>query len=307
VVETIVGKNTFMIDDVLKRRARDFVNQYDSLGLERYDAEDTPASVIIDALLSLPFLLTKKLIIISNPSANKELVEQIPKCIERIPEENDVVFVEPRIDKRTAFYTFLKKQTKLTDYSELDTPALAQWLVARAKEKDFVIDTKTALFLIQRVGANQLLLDQELKKLGLYDSVITKQTVELLTEPAPQSKIFELLDAFLSASPKRTIELYRDQRAQRVEPMYILSMLVWQLQNIALAVHAQPKTEQSLVAAGMSPYTARNALRLSSSLSKDKLRQIVSDLAQVDRDIKTSADADHALELFLISGKAISS
>jgi DNA polymerase-3 subunit delta len=300
VVETFIGKNSFMIGDAVKRRTSDFLKNHDAYGLERFDAEDASAGTIIDALQQLPFLSPKKLIIVNNPSANKELADLVPELIDRIPTDNDVLFVDPRIDKRTTLFTFLKKQTALTDFAELDNNALSQWLVSRAKELGFSLDRATALHLIQRVGSNQLQLDQEIKKLGLYNQTITKETVELLTEPTPQSKIFDLLDAFLSSSPKRTIELYRDQRAQRVEPVYILSMLVWQLYNVALAVHANPRTEQTLVSSGMSPYTARNVLRLSASVSKQAIRRIVNDLVEVDRRIKTSADADHALELFLL-------
>ena len=109
-----------------------------------------------------------------------------------------------------------------------------------------------------------------------------------------------MLDTAFSGNPKRAIELYRQQRQMRVEPQYIVAMLTWQLQNLALAVFASPQSESALVAAGQSPYAARKSLSLARTTSRVAVKRYVAELAELDVNIKTSAEADSALELYLL-------
>ena len=79
------------------------------------------------------------------------------------------------------------------------------------------------------------MLANELEKLLTYQPKITRDNIELLTEKTPQSKVFDLLDAAFSGNKKRALELYADQRAQKVEPQAIMAMMAWQLKLLALA------------------------------------------------------------------------
>jgi DNA polymerase III delta subunit len=113
-----------------------------------------------------------------------------------------------------------------------------------------------------------------------------------------------MLDAAFSGDRQRTLELYREQRQQRVEPHYIIAMLTWQLTALAQAVFADlsagGRTEAALVAAGMSPFTARKSLALAKHISGADVRRMVNNLATLDSQIKTSVEPDAALELYLL-------
>ncbi len=71
----------------------------------------------------------------------------------------------------------------------------------------------------------------------------------------------------------------------------------------ALAVFAEPQSEATLVNAGQTPYLARKSLALSKRVSKADLRNFVSELNDLDMQIKTNTDGDAALELYLLSLK----
>src|SRR5260370_1077233 len=81
------------------------------------------------------------------------------------------------------------------DVKELDEEGLALWLVAAAKAQGGKLSPADARFLVARVGVVQQLLAGELEKLLLYAPEITQQTIEMLVEATPQSKIFDLLEA----------------------------------------------------------------------------------------------------------------
>src|ERR1019366_2659691 len=98
---------------------------------------------------------------------------------------------EPKLDKRLSYYKTLKKQTDFREYTELDTNGLVRWSVEYAKGNGGSLNVSNAQFLVDRAGISQQLLQNEIDKLISYDSKVTKQTIELLTERLPQGTIFE--------------------------------------------------------------------------------------------------------------------
>src|SRR5579864_1130090 len=228
-VETLTGPNSFALKAELNKLVSNFVSQYGDLAIERVDAEEAEFQQIYDALTALPFLAAKKLVILHNPSANKDFVEKAEALLGDLPVTTDVIIVESKLDRRTALFKFLKRQSGFREFNELDEVGLSRWLASEAKAKGGTLNSSDARFLVERIGANQQLLKNEIDKLLLYDPNVTRQAIELLTEPTPQSTIFNLLDAAFAGNGSRALELYAEQRAMKVEPPQIIAMLAWQL------------------------------------------------------------------------------
>ncbi len=60
--------------------------------------------------MSLPFLASKKLVVLRAPSANKQFVEQVETILASVSDTTDVIIIEPKLDKRSAYYKFLKSR-----------------------------------------------------------------------------------------------------------------------------------------------------------------------------------------------------
>src|SRR5690606_21428745 len=103
-----------------------------------------------------------------------------------------------------------------------------------------------ARYLVSRVGQNQLQLSSELQKLLDYQPAVNRQTIDLLTEPTPQSSIFDLLAAAFDGQAKRVLQLYHEQRQQKVEPLNILALAAWQLHILALIKTAGERSPQQI-------------------------------------------------------------
>ncbi len=300
-ITTITGKNTHALQAALHAMVADARSQFGDMGVERFDAQEVDADQILQAVQSLPFLVPQKLVVVQNAQANTELMNRVDELIDRTADTVDVVLIGPVFDKRKSSFSVLKKRTKLREFAEPKPYELPSWVVGEAKQLHATISKNDAQYLVDRVGADQMLLKSELKKLTLNTSTITRADIDLHTEQSSQSTVFEMLDAAFSGASDRTIALYRDQRKQRVEPHYIVAMLTWQLHALALAVYADPQTEQTLVGAGQSPYAARKALSLARRITRAQLRTYISDLCELDGAIKTSAEPDAALELYLLN------
>jgi DNA polymerase III subunit delta len=300
---TLSGANDYQISEELHRHLSDFIAAHGDMAVEKLFADEVDYQRIYDALTSLPFLSTKKMVVVWNPSSNKPFVEKADSLIDNIDDSTDVIFVEQKIDKRSSLYKLLKKQTDYHEFQELNDTELANWLVKQAKAKGADLSNSNARFLVERLGLNQQLLFSELNKVALYDKDITKKSIELNTEAIPQSSIFELLDSVFSGQSKRALALYREQRALQVEPQRIISMLVWQFQIIAL-IKASKGLDSDQIAkeSKNSPYTVAKTMTIASKITLAELRRMVHDLLALDIRLKTQKiDADEALQLYILN------
>lgn len=300
-ISTLTGNNSYLLKRRLDELTAEFVKKYGEFSLERIDAESVSSEAILDAVQSQPFLSIRKMVVVRDLFANKPAAEAIEQIISSISESTDLVIYEPATDKRTTFYKTLKSKTQLEEYTELDARGLAKWLADEAKSRGGELSYANANYLVERVGSNQALLANELEKLLIYEPKISRASIDILTEPTPQSKIFELLDAAFTGNKKRALKLYDEQRVQRVEPQAILAMIGWQLRLIALAKHAgSRKSAQIAKDTGMNPYPIDKAVGLAGKISEKQLNGMVSEALDIDyRGKSTSLDMDEALKTYI--------
>jgi DNA polymerase III delta subunit len=158
-----------------------------------------------------------------------------------------------------------------------------------------------ATYLVERAGTNQALLSNELDKLITYQPKINRGSINLLVDSLPQSKVFDLLDAAFSGKKSRALELYNDQRAQKIEPQAILAMIIWQLQLLALTKYADGKSAAAIAKdVGMNPYPISKAASLSHKLNEEKFKSLVDFAFEIDLKSKTTnLDLEEALKTYI--------
>lgn len=297
-VVVLTGSNSYLLQKSLHELIAEFTKKSGD-SIERFDGtEITNADNVLDAVRSVSFLEPKKMVVVRDFSQSKDLAEKIETIVDQTADSTELVLVDPKLDKRTAMYKYLKKSCDVKSFDMVQPYELERWLADEAKKLGSKISSSDIRFLIERVGPNQQLLGQELSKLALNSSEITKSTIEELVEPTPQSKVFDMLDALFNGDAKRAQDLYEDQRSQGEEPQKLLAMITWQLQQLTYAVFAPVKSVDSLVAAGMSPYSAQKALVMAKRISKSDMKFFITELADIDMQSKTNADIESALAVY---------
>lgn len=292
-----------MLRAELKRLVASFLDEHDDMALERLDGDEADFNRMQEALQSLPFLAARKMVVLQSPGVNKEFAEKSEKLLQELPETTDLVIMEPKLDKRLAYYKFLKKQTGFQEFNELDERGLTQWLVRVAREKGSAISMVDASYLVARVGANQQTLANEIEKLSLYGDKIDRHAIDELASQTPQSTIFQLLEAAFAGNTRRALELYGEQRALKVEPQQIIAMLAWQLHVLALIKTAVRKTPDEIAReARISPYVVRKSASVVRNLTLARLKRLVGDLLEIDERLKSeSLNADDILLNYILS------
>lgn len=299
----LTGANDFARQAELKKLTSAFIKEQGDFGLETIEAGQVEMGRLLENVSSLPFLANRRMIILQEPSANKSIGENVDKLLEAVADTTDLIIVEPKFDKRLTLYKTLKKKTSLKEFAELDERGLSSWLSQEAKTRGGALTPADALYLVQRVGNNQMGLHNELEKLLSYQPVITRAVIDLLTEPTSQSSVFDLLDAAFSGNHKKAIALYQDQRKQQVEPQAIMGMLCWQMHILAV-VKANEKLGPEEIAskAKLNPYVVRKTMYMTHSQSLRDIKNLVQRVLELDIRLKSQPiDADDAIQHLLIS------
>jgi DNA polymerase-3 subunit delta len=302
-VQVLTGSNSFALKAELNKLVTGFVSANGDFGVERIEAAEVEVGRLLESVASLPFLAPRRMIILSDPSANKALNEHIEAVLDAVSDTTDLLIVEAKFDKRLTLYKTLKKKATVKEFKDLDEHALPKWLVDEAKIRGGGLTVADATYLVQRVGTNQMGLDNELDKLLIYQPVITRATIDLLTEPLPQSSVFDLLDAAFSGNTKKALNLYQEQRKQQVEPQEIMGMLAWQMHILAV-VKANEKLgpEGIASAAKLHPFVVRKTMYLTHSQSLRDIKVLVKKVLDLDIRLKSEAiDADDAIQHLLLT------
>lgn len=300
---SIYGGNTFLTSRRLAELTRDFAQNHGWLAVEKIDADEAEPQAVLEAVQSPAFLSPKKLVVIKNLGQSKQAAELLEQIIYSTGDGTDVILYETSTDKRSVFFKQLKKNTQAEEYEQPDSHGLSKWLVAEAQNLGAVLVPSDAFYLIERTGADQQKLANELEKLAAYSPAIGRQEIDLLVVRTPQSKVFDLLDAAFGGDKRKALRLYEEQRAQKVEPQAILAMLAWQLQLITLAHLAGGRSaEQIANDAAMSPFPVKRAQALAKRIEAARLREMTAEALKIDVMSKRSPiDIDEALRHYISS------
>jgi len=300
---TLTGSNSFMLQAELNRLKDAFIAGHGELAYEKLDGEEVSAERLIEAAQSLAFLSAKKLVVLRGPSTQKQFADNIESILKGIPETTDLVIVESKIDNRLTYFKVLKAQTDFREFGQLAARELSNWIVQYTTQEAGTISPVDAMYLVERVGQNHQLLANEIDKLLSFHTEVGRQMIDELTEPTPQSTIFELLDAAFTGNDKRTLALYKEQRALRVEPQQIMAMIAWQLHVLAVVKTAGERTvDQIAREAKLNPYVARKTLNIARQLTLEEVKQLISRALTLDVRMKSeNIDADEALQHFLLT------
>jgi DNA polymerase III delta subunit len=305
-ITTLAGSNDFMIQLELTNLVDKFKLKNDEISIEQIDGAEAEESAILESINSLSLLFPSKLTVLKRGSSNKGFSESVDRAIKEMPESNNLIIVEPNIDKRTSYYKNLKKLTDFKLFEDLDSNQLIKWIEQTAKQEGGLIRNNDARYLIEVAGSNQLKLSNEMAKLISFKPEISRENIDELVDPIPQTTIFQLLDAAFTGKSKEILRIYEEQKRQKVSPQQVIAMLTWQIHILAM-IKAAGNASSSEIASKTktNPYVVGKSMALARNMTMLDIRTLTEDLLELDVKLKNKTiDADDALlQLLLTIGK----
>ena len=304
-VYLLYGTNDFAIQKEIEKITKDF----DKMNISKYDlTEDDIKDVISDAE-TFSMFADNKVVIAENAtiftsSGNGDL-EILENYLAHINPNTILIFTinEEKIDERKKITKKIKKDYKLISFNQNETPNS----LVRNLLNGYNITSSNINLLIDRVGTNPLILENEVNKIKLYkdDKTVTKEDILNLTTKRPEIDIFKLIDDIVMKNKDEALEIYNEMLKVNEEPLKIVILLasqfrlMYQAKELAKKGYSEKNISEVLK---VHPYRVKLALQKGKKYKAETLLNYLSVLADIDIAIKTGkTDKNLALELFLLN------
>ena len=229
-------------------------------------------------------------IIITDLSQNSEVWAEFPE-IAKLSDEL-VILLETKLDKRTKTYKNLAKNAivqECVSLGERQRPELVKWAIDRTKERGTKLTKKQIETLVDRLGYDQLRLDNLFAQLSLLDEV-TDDLIDQLVPLAKSESVFELLDATIRGdfgSIQRIIS-YLEMTSGDDGAYQTVGLLASQAMNLLALDLSNIDAQKVAQDFGVHPYALRQLSPLARQLDKIAALRICRILLQADMQMKTT-------------------
>lgn len=288
VITLLSGENDFELTKKLAQLRAGFEGT-----AERFDAADLTREQLADIFAGQTLFALKRMIILDMPSANGDLWQNIAAWAERLSGDTLLVFVEPKPDKRTSTYKWLKKNADVQEFQPLDerdVRGLAKWVEEYARETGLRLTGHQAQRLASMAGSNQWELAHAVDKLALVDEV-TDEWIDNVVQASPSENVFALFETVLNDDVARLHDMLAALR-QSEDPYRILGLINSQALQLTALVYGDGNVSKVASDTGASSsYPFQKLASFAVRLGKSQVRDMIALLADADIRLKSS-DAD---------------
>ncbi|HEY9152712.1 MAG TPA: DNA polymerase III subunit delta [Anaerolineales bacterium] len=285
-----------------------------NMNTARLDARTMSEDELNNAVNSMPFLASQRLVLLANPSARYNKADTRKKFlefIEKIPDSTRLVMYEI-IEPRDAEKHWLNKwaeKSKLAQTQAFMLPRLKDmsgWILNEIKRQGGQMDSTAAAKLVEMVGADTRQAAQEISKLLAYVNwarPIKVADVEAVSIVTAEPDIFAMVDALASGNGKSAQKLLH-RLLEGEDAFSVWGMVVRQFRLILQArevLDAQGGVNEVTSALGVHPFVAEKVAGQAKRFSLNSLEKIYHKLLEIDEAAKRSQVAlDLAMETLVV-------
>lgn len=304
-VYLLYGTKNFQIEEEIKKISKNI----DEMNISKYDLNNDLLSLALEDAKTISLFGDKKIVIVDNANmftgTTSKDSEEIENYLNQINENTILIFIvhNDKLDSRKKITKLIKEKGKIKEFNdELDSVSLVRKLF-----KNYNIEYNTIKLLIDRVGNNPLILQNEINKIKIYkdnDKNITNEDILNLTTKLIEIDIFKLIDYIVKNDKEKALELYYGMLKMNEEPIKIVVILANQFRIMYQSKELLKKgySEKDIASIlKIHPYRVKLAIQNSRNYTSETLLKYLNDLANIDIGIKTGTlNKDLALELFIL-------
>jgi DNA polymerase III delta subunit len=289
-ITLLVGENGFETNRALKS----IISKHDGEA-ERFDGAELNGESLASILSGQTLFSESRLCIIKDLSSNTSLWQELPTLGARLADSTHAIIVEPKPDKRTATFKWLKKHAEVHEFqpwTQRDVGRAEEWVYSEAQRIGTAVTHSQARLLIQRIGLDQWQLHHALQKVALLKAVTDEEIVSI-TDSRSEEDVFQLLDTALRGDDVRLVEMLSG--LERTEDAYrVFGLLSSQIIQLAALTFGRDRNVAGDM--GASPYALNRLAPHAARLSQSDIRHIMKTAAATDKRLKsTPADPWHLI------------
>ncbi len=255
-----------------------------------------------NALNAMPFLASKRLVTLANPSSkynNPAVRKKFEEYISKAPDTVKLVIHELIEPKETAKHWLIKWAEKNTDLVKTQAFMLpkqrdmAGWIVNEAKNQNGKIEPAAAAKLAEMVGVDTRQAGMELAKLLAYvnwSRSVQGSDVDAVCIVTAQQSAFDFVDALSLGNGKAAQKLLH-RLLENEDAFSLWGMVVRQFRLLIQAreiLDGRGNKDDVVRALGVHPFVAEKTTGQASRFTMESLENIYRHLLVIDERVKTS-------------------
>jgi DNA polymerase III delta subunit len=285
-IHLYTGENDFGLKRQVAMLCKQFTQKYGANGIERVDLAATNGDQALSSLFVTGLLADRRLVIITN--AEKEFLEKLVKNVAQIPNEVEVVIVDPKPDGRLKAVKDLKKLAKVRDFPRISN--LRQFILDEAADQEVEIKTNAVAELENFCGGDQYRIAIEIARFKSLGKVITVENIHKFVEPDISVDAFNILDDIFAG--RKALALEKIKVLQKTEdPNKFWGLVGSQIFILAVAVNSDKSPPEIAKEFAIHPFRMQKALEVARRVSKSEIQEIAQIVADADAKLKTSDPA----------------
>lgn len=287
-------------DDLsLKRQislvTQSFSKKYGTENISQINTNNPNIEEILSSLINVGLFSEKRLVILREVFGNKILSEKLTEILTRIPNETEVIIVEPKPDKRTKLYKVLSKEYKIKEFA-IDKN-IAKFVMDEANSKRVEINRPGIEELINYTGGDRWKITNELDKLKALKKLVTPELIHKHIEPDLQISVFNILDDLLAGRREKVLNELTKLRVQE-DANKFFALLSSQIFALSVAINTNKTSAESAKDAGVHPFVMSKMFDYARRITKDDIKKYSQIISETDEKLKTAkTDAWTLIEL----------
>lgn len=294
-----------LIDVALDGTINDF-------NFKKFKTSNMSVDSLEESIEVLPFLSSKKCIVVSDLELEKFSVTEIKKLkeiVSKIPETTILIISQSNIDASTyksskwnSFIKLVEKHGNAVNFKKLSRLSLEKQIINWAKKLTLNISQNSVEKLIEYCGDDILNLRSELEKLSAFadNGEITEDDIELLVSKKAEANVFDLTKAVSQNNYDRALKILHVLLEKKEEPVAILSLLASNYIDMYRVKVAKNSGVPTNKIAELFDYKRKEfrltlASKACDNYSVKDLKKYISFLKEIDLKLKSSKDDNKIL------------
>lgn len=292
------GQDAYRSFQELKLTIENFKKKYSKeADLERYDAKKISFRDFQDGLQAISIFSKKKIIVLTNVFSTPLFKQEIFDFFKKKKDlKEDILFYEEELNEKDKFFLFFKNNFQVKEFKLLEGQKLKEWIVKEFERYQIKISPEIPDALARFIGDDLWQLSNEIKKIATFKFKTRKkekvvlEDVALLTRSKIETDIFATIDAFSAKNKKNALKLIHNHLEKGDSPLYLLSMLKFQISNLLVVkdlIDKRMPFSYILTKSNLHPFVVKKSWRMAQRFTLGQLKQIYQKIFKLELKIKT--------------------
>ncbi len=306
----IYGPDTFRSRKKLNEIIQEYKKVHKSgLSLRFFDCEEKKTAVgdARDQVRQVSIFKEKRLNIIINLFSDVSQKEKFQEEIKEFSNSDDifVVFEDKEIKKTDTLFKALIKNSKAQEFKKLAGGQVRSWVVKEAGVVNLKIEGSSLDLFLDYTGDDLWRISNEMQKLASFKNgkPVVAADVKSLVRPRIENDIFQTIDAIAQKNKKRALDLIYHHIDNGDSPLYLLSMISYQIRNLLVIkelIEKHKPYDLIVKESGLHPFVVKKSYYQANQFPFADLKKIYQRIFEVDLNIKTGkVEPEMALDLLV--------